>query len=101
MQANGVFPSAIPFTKGPDPYSHPEVNGTRYQTPQGKVRQSPNPEHCHQLFIKFMASFLQKNATPYFVKVLIAGNKTKRNFPKYGGNLQGKRDMRMHHILEK
>ena len=48
-----------------------------------------------------MMRFLQKYATPNFVKLLIAGNKTVRNLPKYGGKLQGKRDMCMHHILEK
>ena len=48
-----------------------------------------------------MARFLQKYATPYFAKLLIAGNKTVRGFPRYGGNLQGKRDMCMQHILEK
>ena len=47
-----------------------------------------------------MARFLQKYATPYFEKVLIARNKTGQDLPKYGGNLQGKRDMCMHHIIE-
>ena len=48
-----------------------------------------------------MASFLQKYSTPYFAKVFIAGNKTTRDLPKYGGKLNGKRNMFMHHILEK
>ena len=48
-----------------------------------------------------MAKFLQKHSTPYFAKVLVAGNKTTKDFPKYGGNLHGKRDMYMHSILEK
>ena len=60
-----------------------------------------NPEHRHPVLIKFMARFLQKYATPYFAKVLIAGNKTMRDLPKYEGNLHVKRDMCMHHILEK
>ena len=30
-----------------------------------------------------------------------AGNKTVCDLPKFGGNLQGKRDMRVHHILAK
>ena len=42
-----------------------------------------------------MAKLLQKYSTPYFAKVLIAGNKTVENLPKYGGNLQGKREMCM------
>ena len=48
-----------------------------------------------------MARFLQNYATPYFEKLLITGNKIVRNLPKYGGNLNGKRDMCMHHIWGK
>ena len=48
-----------------------------------------------------MAKFLKKYSTPYFEKVLVAGNKTTEDFPKYGEKLHGKRDMCMHHILEK
>ena len=48
-----------------------------------------------------MAKYLQKYSTPYFAKLLIAGNKTTKYLPKYGVNLHGKRDMCMHHILEK
>ena len=48
-----------------------------------------------------MAKFLQKYSTPYFPKVLVAVNKTTKDFQKYGGKLHGKRDMCMHHILEK
>ena len=48
-----------------------------------------------------MAKFLQKYSTPYLAKVLVAGNKTTKYFPKYGKKLHGKRDMCMHHILEK
>ena len=48
-----------------------------------------------------MARLLQKYATPYFAKLLIAGNKTVRDLPKFWGNFQGKRDMCMYHILEK
>ena len=36
-----------------------------------------------------------KNPTPHFEKLLVAGNKTTKDFPKYGGNLHGKRDMCM------
>ena len=48
-----------------------------------------------------MENFLQKYYTPYFAKVLVAGNKTTKDFPKYGGKLHGKRDMCIHHILAK
>ena len=48
-----------------------------------------------------MAKFLQKYATPYFAKVLVAGNKTTKDLPKYWVNLHGKMDMCMYHILEK
>ena len=48
-----------------------------------------------------MTKFLQKYSTPYFTKVLVAGDKTKKDLEKYGVNLHGKRDMCMHHILEK
>ena len=37
--------------------------------------QAQNLEHRHPVLIKFTARFLQKYATPYFAKVLIAGNK--------------------------
>ena len=87
------------MSKGPDPYSPPTGNGIRDQRPQGKGWQAPNPEHRHPVFIKFMARFLKKYATPYFAKLLIAGNRTVRDLTKYGGNLQGKRDMCMHYIL--
>ena len=33
--------------------------------------------------------------------MLIAGNKTVRDFPKFGENLQGKREMCMYHTLAK
>ena len=48
-----------------------------------------------------MAKSLQKYSTPYFAKVFIAGNTTIKYLPKYGGNLHGKRDMFMYHILGK
>ena len=99
MQANGFF-SAVQMPKVPEPYSPPTGNLIRYQKPQVKVWQAPNPEHRHPVFIEFMVRFLQKYATHYFAKVLILGNKTVRDLPKYGGNFQGKRDMCMHHTLE-
>ena len=73
----------------------------RIKNPQGKGWQAQNPEHLHPVLIIFMARFLQRYATPYFAKVLIAGNKTVIYLPKYGGNLHGKRDMFIHHILKK
>ena len=48
-----------------------------------------------------MAKFLQKYSTPYFAKVLVAGNKTLKYLSEYEGNSHGNRDMCMHHILEK
>ena len=101
MQVNGVFTGAVQIPKVPDPYSTQAENGTTDQTPQWKGCQAPRPEHCHPVLIKFISRFLQKYATPYFKKVLLAGNKTVRDSTKHGGYLQGKRYMRMHHILEK
>ena len=51
---------------------------------------------AHQIYGEVTAKY----TTPYFAKLLIAGNKTVRYLPKYGGNLQGKIDMFMKHILE-
>ena len=95
------FSGAIQMPKGPNPYSTQSVNETIDQTQQGKGWQAPNPEHRHPVIIKFMARLLQKYATPNFAKVLIVGNKTVRDLPKYGGNLQGKGDMFMYHTLVK
>ena len=47
-----------------------------------------------------MAKFLQKDATPYFETLLMVENKTVKYLPKYGGNLHGKRNMCMQHILK-
>ena len=55
------------------------------------------PSSARQIYGKVPA----KNSTPYFAKVLVAGNKTTKDLPKYGGNLHGKRDMCMHQILAK
>ena len=68
---------------------------------QGKGWQKKNPEHRHPVLVKLMENFLQKYSTPYFAKLLVAGNKTTKYFPKYGGNLHSKGDMCMHQILEK
>ena len=51
--------------------------------------------------LQIYGRFPEKYFTPYFAKVLIAGNKTTKDLPKYGVNLHGKRDMCMHHILDK
>ena len=53
------------------------------------------------VLIKFIAKFLQKDATPYFETLLMVENKTVKYLPKYGGNLHGKRNMCMQHILKK
>ena len=71
------------------------------QNLQGNGWQTQNPEQRHPVLVKFMAKFLQKYSTPYFSKVMVAGNKTTKYFPKYGGNLHGKRDMCMHQIMAK
>ena len=70
------------------------------------IRQSQNitiqfPSSFHPVSIQFMARLLQKYATLYFAKLLIAGNKTVHDLKKIGSNLQGKRDICMHHILTK
>ena len=57
-----------------DPYSTQAREGIK--NPQGKGRKAQESEHRHPGIIKFMAKFLQKYTTPYFAKVLIAGNKT-------------------------
>ena len=56
-----------------------------------------SPSSARQIYGKVP----EKYSTPYFEKRLVAGNKTTNFLPKYGGNLHGKRDMYMHHILEK
>ena len=99
MQANGFFPGSVQRPTGLDPYPTQAKKGIK--NPQGKGWQAKNPEHRHPVLIKFMARFLQKYATPYFAKLLISGNKTVRDLPKYGGNLHSKRDICMHHILAK
>ena len=68
IQENGAFSDAVPMPKSTDPYSLPAVNVTGNQTPKGRGWKAPIPEHHHPVFIKFMASFLQKYATPYFEK---------------------------------
>ena len=93
------FPGTVQRPTILDLYSTQARNGI--QNPHGKGWQAQNPEHRHPVLIKFMSRFLQKYVTPYFAKLLIAGKKTVRYLPKYWGNLHGKRDMCMHHILEK
>ena len=48
-----------------------------------------------------MARLMIKYATPYFAKLFIAGKKTVRYLPKYGGNFQVKKDMCIHRVLDK
>ena len=99
MQATGVFPDNVQRPTYLEPYSTQSRKGI--QNLQGKGWQTQNPEHRHLVLLKFMTKFLQKYPTPYFAKVLVAGDKTTKDLEKYGGNLHGKRDMCMHHILEK
>ena len=61
------------------------------------ARPRTQPYSFHQVYGEAPETY----ATPYFEKVLIAGSKKVRDLPKYGGNLQVKRDMCMDHILEK
>ena len=73
--------------KGNTKITRERMADTKYRTPP-------------PVLVKFMAKLLQKYSTPYFAKVLVAGNKIMKYLQKYGGNLHGKRDMCMHHILE-
>ena len=99
MQATGDFPGSAQMPTSLDPYS---TQARKVMQPlQGKGWQTQNPEHRHLVLLKFMTNFLQKYSAPYFAKVLVAGNRTTKYLPKYGGNLHGKRDMCMHQILEK
>ena len=53
------------------------------QTSQGKGWQVQNSEHSHPVLVKFMSKLLQKYSTHYLAKVLVAGNKTIKDLPKY------------------
>ena len=99
MQENEVFPGNVQSPTSLDLYS----TKTRkvIQNSQGKGWKTQDSEHRRPVLVKFMEKFLQKYSTPYFAKLLVAGNKTTKYLPKYGGNFHGKRDMCMHHILEK
>ena len=99
MQATGVFPGNVQRPTTLDPYSTQARKGVKNL--QGKGWQTKNLEHHHPVLIKLMEKLVQKYSTPYFAKVLVAGNKATKYLPKYGGNLHGKRGMCMHHILEK
>ena len=70
-----------------DPYSTQARKGMHNLQWKGWTTQ--NTEHLHLVLVKFMAKFLQKHSTLYFTKVLVAGNKTTKYLPKYGGNLHG------------
>ena len=85
MQANGVLSGTVQRPTSLDPYSTQSRKGI--QNSQEKGWQEQNPEHRHLVLIKFMAKFLQKYATPYFEKMLIAVNKTLKYLAKYGGKL--------------
>ena len=99
MQANGVYSGNVQSTTSLDTYSTQARKGI--QNLQGKGWNKQSTEQRHPVLVKFIAKFLQKHSTPYFAKLLAAGNKTTKDFPKYGGNLNGNSDTCMHHILEK
>ena len=99
MQKNGGFTGTVQRPTILEPYSTQARKGI--QNSKGKGWQAQNPEHLHPVLTKFMAKLLQKYATPYFVKILIAINKKVKDLPKYGGNLHDKRDMCIKHISEK
>ena len=99
MQANGVYPGNIQSPTSLDRYATKARKGI--QNLQEKRRKKKKPEHRHPVLVKFMAKFLQKYSTPYFAKGLVEGDKTTKYLTKYGGNLHGKRDMCMNHILAK
>ena len=77
MQANGVYSGTFQNPTSLDLYSTQAIK--RIQNSQGKGLQTQNPEHRHPVLVKFMANFLKKYSTPYFAKVLVAGNKTKKD----------------------
>ena len=95
MQANGVYSDNVQSPTSLDPYATQARKGIQHL--QWKGWQTQNPEHRHPVLVKFMAKSL-KNATPYFRKSTGRRKKTTKDFPKYGGNLYGKRDMFIHHI---
>ena len=97
--SNWGFSGNVQGNTSLEPYSTKARKGIKFL--QWKVWQTQNPEHRHPVLVKSMANLLQKHSTPYFAKVLVEGNKKTKYFPKYGENLNGKRDMCMHQILEK
>ena len=74
--------------KGNEKFTREGMADTKLRTP---------PSSDRKIYGKVPAKY----STPYFAKVLVAGNKTTKYLPKYGGKLHGKREIRMHHILEK
>ena len=99
MQATGGFPGNVQKPTSLDPYSTQSRKGMQHL--QGKGWQTKKSEHHHPVLVKFMEKFLQKYLAPYFSKVMVTGNKTTKDSPKYEVKLQGKREMCMHHILAK
>ena len=95
---NNAFGGYQHRRQGPDPLSPPVSSGQATKSLQGKGWVPPNPDPRHLFFINFMGKFLQRYGTPYFTKVLIAGNKKVGDLPQYGGNMRGKRDVCYHHI---
>ena len=78
----GFFMGTVQRPTSIDPYSTQSRKGM--QNSQGKVWQAQNPEHRHPVIVNFMEKFIQKYSTPYFAKVLIAGNNIVKDLPKYG-----------------
>ena len=96
-----IFFGCRPKSNGSRPLLNTGKKGNKRSKPtregtSGKKYRTP-PSSAHQIYGKVP----EKYATHYFVKLLIAGNKTMRDLPKYGGNLHSTRDMCMHHIMEK
>ena len=80
------------------PLFNTSKKGNAKSTREGMADTKPRtpPSSACQIYGKVPA----KISRPYFAKVLMTGNKTTKYLPKYKGNLHGKRDMCMHHILK-
>ena len=85
--ANDFRPLLKTSKKGNTKFTREGMAGAKPRTP---------PSSAHQIYGKVPAKIFHT----LFCKGIDRGKKTK-DLPKYGGNLHGKRDMCMHHILEK
>ena len=86
-KANNFIPLFNTSKRGDAKFTREGTTDTKPRTPSSSARQ-------------IYGKVPEKNSTPHFAKVLIAVNKTTKDMTKYGGNLHGKRDMCMDHILE-